>query len=53
MQHYNKLIPNFSFESLNNLPIIPDNWHEDVRNDVDINTRRNAVKTGLEKYIHW
>ena len=53
MQHYNKLIPNFSFESLNNLPIIPDNWHEYVRNDVDINTRRNAVKTGLEKYIHW
>lgn len=53
IDHYNKLVPQYSSESLTSFSIIPDNWHEHNRDEMDINTRRNAVKSGLEKYVHW
>ena len=53
LEHYDRLIPKFSTETLSTFPIIPDNWYSYSRQDMDTNTRRNAVKNGLEKYVHW
>ena len=53
IDHQDKLVQDFSQNSLSTFNIIPDNWYDYTREDVDINTRRNAVKSGLEKYIHW
>lgn len=55
LQTENKIIPQFSSQSLtsSSFSIIPSNWYGYIRQDVDLNTRRNAVKSGLEKYIHW
>lgn len=50
---YNKLVPTFSIESLSSITILPDNWYNYTREDMDINTRRNAIKNGLQKYVHW
>ncbi len=52
-EHYNKLIPKFGIESFSSISIVPNNWYEYKREDVDINTRRSAVKTGLERYVYW
>ena len=53
ISHYNKLIPKFSIETLSSFTIIPENWYNYTREDTDLNTRRNAIKSGLEKYLHW
>lgn len=53
LQHYDRFIPKFSIESLSNFTVIPDNWYDYSRIDMDVNTRRNAVKNGLQKYLHW
>lgn len=53
LQHYNRFVPKFSTETLSTFAIIPDNWYDYSREDMDINTRRNAVKNGLQKYVHW
>lgn len=53
IKHYDKLISNFSLGSFVSPSIIPNNWFEHERNDIDINIRRSAVKTGLEKYVRW
>lgn len=53
IDHQDKLIQDFSPGSLTSFSIIPENWFGYTREDVDINTRRNAVKSGLEKYVHW
>lgn len=53
MSQYNKLVPKFSLDTFNSLFIIPQNWYEYSKEDMDTNTRRNAIKTGLEKYVHW
>ncbi len=55
IQHENRIIPEFSTESLvsSSFSIIPNNWYGYLREDVDLTTRRNAVKSGLEKYIRW
>lgn len=53
IQHQNRLIPNYSEGSLTSFSIIPNNWFEYTRGDMDINTRRNAVKNGVEKYLRW
>ena len=51
--HCNKLLLKQPVQSLISNPIIPDNWYNFVRQDVDINTRRNAVKNGVEKWVQW
>lgn len=53
IDHQDRLIQDFSPNSLSSFSIIPDNWFSYTREDMDTNTRRNAVKSGLEKYIHW
>ena len=53
IQHQDRLIQDFSPTTLSSFNILPDNWYGYTRQDVDINTRRNAVKSGLEKYVHW
>lgn len=53
IQHQNKLIPHYSTDSLTSFTIVPDNWYNYTRTDTDINTKRNAVKSGLEKYVRW
>ena len=53
INHYNKLIPEVTNNSLTSSSILPNNWYNYTREDVDINTKRNAVKSGLEKYVHW
>lgn len=53
IDHQDKLVQDFSPSSLSSFNIVPDNWYGYTRDDVDTNTRRNAVKSGLEKYIRW
>lgn len=53
IQHQDRLVQDFSPNTLSSFNILPDNWYGYTRQDVDTNTRRNAVKSGLEKYVHW
>ena len=52
-QHYfryhNKLIKDKEIDT--DLEVIPRSWYNYERKDVDINTKRNAVKEGYEKWI--
>lgn len=50
VEQYNKLIPNVKIE---NTDIIPNNWYNHVRQDVDTNTKRNAIQSGLVKWVKW
>lgn len=50
INHHNKLIPEAKFD---NISIIPNSWYEHVREDVDISTKKNGVKMGLEKWVEW
>lgn len=49
-KHHNKLIKD---KPVTDPKIIPNSWYAYVRADVDATTKRNAVKTGLEKWIDW
>ena len=33
--------------------IIPESWYAHKRTDVDTNTRRNAVRTAMKKWVSW
>lgn len=48
--HYDKLIPETQFD---NPEVIPESWYQHTRQDVDANTKRNAVKQGLVKWVDW
>lgn len=50
IDHYNKLVPDVRFE---NEEYIPASWYQYTRQDVDINTKRNAVKSAFEKWETW
>ena len=50
INHYNKLIPEMEFEQVSE---IPESWYSHSRSDVDVNTKRNAVKEGLTKWVEW
>lgn len=50
LKHYGKLIRELDF---NNPKVIPDNWYNYTRNDVDKATKRAGVETGFEKWINW
>lgn len=49
-RRHNKLITE---KSVSNPKIIPTSWFAYSRTDADATTKRNAVKTGLEKWIEW
>ena len=50
LNHYNKLIPESQFE---NVDIIPKEWYEKTRHDIDIESKKNAVKEAFIKWIEW
>lgn len=50
IDHFNKLIPEIPIE---NPAVIPEAWHQYTRQDVDVNTKKQGVKQGLEKWISW
>ena len=50
IEHFNKLIPPFKTEDPK---IIPDAWHKYSRKDVDSNTKKGAVKTGMTSWVKW
>ncbi len=55
IKFYDKLTHSFPSESLtsSSFSIVPENWYNYTRMDVQVATRRNAVKSGLEKYVRW
>ena len=53
VEHYGRLVPKYSLESLTSPTILPQNWYNYKRDDMDINTKRNAIKNGLERWITW
>ena len=50
LNHFNKLIEE---EEIENPKIIPETWYKYKRQEVDISTKRNAVKDGIEKWVAW
>ena len=50
LKRHGKLIREKPIE---NPQIIPSSWYDYLNENVDINTKRNSVKTGLEKWIKW
>ena len=50
INHYDKLIPE---QRIEDPAIIPESWFSHVRQDVDNNTKRNAVKSALDKWVNW
>lgn len=50
LRHHNKLIKS---KQIDDPKVIPNSWYAYERKDVDATTKRNAVKTGLEKWIDW
>lgn len=50
INHYSKL----PSETLIDSPkVIPANWYSHIREDVDIQTKRNSVKTGIQLWKDW
>ena len=47
---FNKLLP---AGKANDPGLIPANWYKYTRTDVDVNTKRTSVKSGLEKWVAW
>ena len=47
---YNKLI---SEQIPDTSSVIPQSWYRYSRFDVDINTKKNAIQTGLNKWVNW
>lgn len=50
INHHNKLIP---YRDVENPNIIPTAWFSHVRRDADAGTKKNAVRTGLTKWVEW
>ena len=47
---YNKLIPEVKFDAPE---IIPANWFEHTKQDVDTNTKRTAVRDAFNRWVDW
>lgn len=50
LHHYNKIVPEMPF---NNPNIIPESWYKYTRQDVNATTRKNAIQSGMDKWIKW
>ena len=50
INHHNMLIPE---EKIEDPEVIPESWFEHTRDDVDSATKKNAVKSGLTKWVEW
>ena len=50
INHHDMLIPETEFSNTN---AIPKSWYAHNREDVDMATKQNGVKAGLEKWVGW
>lgn len=50
INHHNRLIEEDVIENPN---IIPASWYRYTKQEVETGTKRNAVKTGIEKWVAW
>ena len=50
IEHYNRLIEE---QSISDPKAIPQGWWQYTRQDVDVNTRKKAVQTGLKEWHKW
>ena len=50
INHHNMLIPD---EKIENPEAIPASWYKHVRQDADMQTKKEAVKTGLTAWVNW
>ena len=50
INHFNRLIEE---DVIENPDIVPSSWYRYTRQEVDVNTKRNAVKSGFEKWVAW
>lgn len=50
IHHYDKLILDKPFK---NPGVIPDNWYNFSRRDVENGIRKNATQMGIEKWVNW
>ena len=50
INHFGRLIEE---EQIENPDVIPASWYRYKRDEVDVNTKRNAVKSGIEKWLAW
>lgn len=50
INHFGKLIEE---KRIDDPEAIPSSWYRYTRKEVDANTKRNAVKTGIEKWVAW
>ena len=50
LNHYNRLIPE---ERVSDPEAIPESWLKYARQDVNVATKRTAVKDGIEKWMKW
>ena len=50
IQHYNKLIQELPVDASS---IIPSNWFQYTRQDVDNDTKRRAIEKGMQTWIEW
>lgn len=48
--NYNKLLP---VDDISNPSIISSNWYKYTRSDVDINTKRNAIRDLTKTWVEW
>ena len=50
LEHYNKLVLEMPF---NNPKVIPESWFKYSRQDVNPTTRKNAIQSGIERWVTW
>ena len=50
INHHNKLVQQLPVEDPK---VIPDSWYRYTRQDVDNNTKKNAVRNGLNVWVDW
>lgn len=50
LTHYNKIIIDTRVDDPG---IIPESWFKYSRQDVNVTTRKNAIQTGMERWVQW
>lgn len=50
INHHNKLIP---YKDVEDPKVIPQSWYRYTRQEVDNNTKMNAVKNGISVWVDW
>lgn len=50
VNHYDRLIPE---DKVDDPEAIPASWYKYARQDVDITTKKNAVRLGIDKWVEW